>query len=101
MTFELWYWIILGILCVVPFLIALYMMARTQKLWPSFIYSSATGAIMTGVACLWWLAANEDPFTIRLGVIFYVIAIVNVAVLVLFALMSIQKHPPEAPKVNE
>lgn len=100
MTNELWYWIFLGVLCIAPFALGIYLMIRTKKIAVSFMFSSALGAILTGSASVWWVSVNDDPFTIRLGIVFYVIAFVNVAVLEIFALLSMKKEPNETRSIE-
>jgi hypothetical protein len=96
MTLEVWYWVILGVICIVPFVLGLYVMKRTQKISVSMVLSSAAGAIITSLASIWWVNGNDEPFTIRLGIGFYVISYVNIMVLVLFALLSIRKNPEQS-----
>ncbi len=91
MSKELWYWIVLGVICVIPFVVGVYLMSRTQKIGISFWISIVLSAVITAVSCLWWEWVNEDPFTIRLGIVFYAIAWVNVGVLEIFALLSMRK----------
>jgi hypothetical protein len=93
MSTELMYWIIFIILSTIPFLLGIWLMKRTQQLSKSFWIPVAISGVLTFVSCYWWWLMNEDAFTIRLGIFFYVIAWVNVTVILIFALLSIRKIP--------
>jgi hypothetical protein len=91
MSNNLLYWIYMGIMALLPFILGVWLMRRTDKLGYAFWVSTAVNVILTGAAVLRWYSVSEDHFKMIFGVVFYVIAAVNVAVVELFALLSIQK----------
>jgi hypothetical protein len=91
MSNNLLYWIYMGIAALLPFILGIWLMRRTDKLGYAFWVSTAVNVILTGAAVLWWHSVTEDHFKMIFGVVFYAIAAVNVAVVELFALVSIRK----------
>jgi hypothetical protein len=88
---DLIYWVYLGFICIVPFIIGIWLMKKTDRLSYSFWLSTIVNVVLTGAGVLWWQAVNVDAFRIIFGEVFYAIACVNVAVLEFFALISIRK----------
>jgi hypothetical protein len=91
MSNNLLYWIYMGITAALPFILGVWLMRRTNKLGYAFWVSTAVNVILTGAAVLWWYSVTEDYFKMIFGVVFFAIAAVNVAVVELFALVSIRK----------
>jgi hypothetical protein len=81
----------MGITAALPFILGVWLMRRTNKLGYAFWVSTAVNVILTGAAVLWWYSVTEDYFKMIFGVVFFAIAAVNVAVVELFALVSIRK----------
>jgi hypothetical protein len=88
---DLIYWIYLGVICIVPFIMGIWLMKRTDRLQYSFWLSTIVSIVLTGVGVIWWNVVNVDSFRITFGEVFYAIACVNVAVLEFFALISIRQ----------
>jgi hypothetical protein len=88
---DLIYWVYLGFICAVPFLIGIWLLKKTNRLQYSFWWSTAINMVLTGAGVLWWNYVNVDSFRIIFGEVFYAIACVNVAVLLFFALISIRQ----------
>jgi hypothetical protein len=88
---DLIYWIYLGIACTIPFVHGVWLMKRTNRLQYSFWMSTIVNVLLIGAGVIWWYFVNEDSFRTIFGVVFYVIACVNVAVLEFFALISIRQ----------
>jgi hypothetical protein len=87
---DMIYWVYLGIVCVVPFLLGVWLMKKTNRLQYSFWISTVVSVLLTGAGILWWYYVNVDSFRIIFGVVFQAIACVNVAVLEFFALISMR-----------
>jgi hypothetical protein len=85
------YWIYMGIAAAVPFVLGIWLMRKTNKLAFSFWISTILNVLIIGAAMFWWASVNEEQFMITFGNAFYVIAAVNVAVIELFALVSMRK----------
>ncbi|OCT11901.1 hypothetical protein A8709_28990 [Paenibacillus pectinilyticus] len=85
------YWIILGIIFVVPFGIGVVMMRSTNRLGFSFWVTTALNVVMTVLAVFWWKSVTTDKFQMMFGMAFYGVTAVNVMVIEFFALFSIRK----------
>lgn len=85
------YWVFLGAAFVIPFVIGLWLMRKTNRLGFSFLITTALNIVMTLAAAFWWKSVTDDPFRMMFGMAFYGVSAVNLMVIEFFALFSIRK----------
>lgn len=101
MSNEILYWVYLGIASFIPLVLGVWLMWRTGKFAFSFWISTIVNALLISAAIYWWISVNDDPFTINFGVMFYIIGALNVAVIELFALISMRNKRNPSDKQTE
>lgn len=85
------YWVFLGIAFVVPFVIGVLLMWKTNRLGFSFWITTALNIVMTLFAAFWWKSVTTDQFQMMFGMAFYGVSAVNLMIIEFFALFSIRK----------
>ncbi|OPH54691.1 hypothetical protein BC351_31255 [Paenibacillus ferrarius] len=85
------YWTFLGIAFVIPFVIGVWLMRKTNRLGFSFWITTALNIVLTLAAALWWKSVTSDTFYMMFGMAFYGVSAVNLMVIEFFALFSIRK----------
>ncbi|NHN31369.1 hypothetical protein [Paenibacillus agricola] len=90
MSYDFYYWLIMGVAFVVTNALGVGLMWRTQKLFLSFGASSALDLLIFAAAAFWW-ASLFTGFARTFGLVGFVIAFVNIEVLLLFALFIMKK----------
>ncbi|RTE10038.1 hypothetical protein [Paenibacillus whitsoniae] len=91
MSNAVWYWVFLGIAFVVPFVLGVGLMRKTNRLGFSFWVTTALNIVLTLAAAFWWKSVTTDKFQMMFGMAFYGVSAVNVMVIEFFALFSIRK----------
>ncbi|SFL24592.1 hypothetical protein SAMN03159341_104230 [Paenibacillus sp. 1_12] len=90
MSYDFYYWLIMGVGFIIPNLVGVGLMWKTQKLLMSSLVSLVINLIIFVPASLWW-AALFVGFPRTFGLAGYGIAFVNIEVLLLFALIIMRK----------
>jgi hypothetical protein len=90
LSYDFYYWLIMGIAFVVTNALGVGLMWKTQKLLLSFTVSFVIDLIIFAAASFWW-ASLFTGFSRTFGLVGYVIAFVNIEVLLLFALFIMKK----------
>jgi hypothetical protein len=90
LSYDLYYWLIMGAAFVVTNVLGIGLMWKTQKVLVSFGISLVVGLIIFVAASLWW-ASLFTGFSRSFGLVGFVIAFVNIEVLLLFALFIMKR----------
>ncbi|MFC5451798.1 hypothetical protein [Paenibacillus aestuarii] len=91
MSNNVLYWIFLGVAFAAPFILGVWLMRATNRLGLSFGISTVINIVLTVAAVMWWKSVSGGGFRMMFGMAFYGVSCVNLMVLELFALFSIQK----------
>jgi hypothetical protein len=95
------YWSLVGIGFVLTMAAGIILMARSNRLAWSFLWSSVLNVLIFAGSAVWWSGQAADIMQRNIGIAFYGIALVNVAAFDLFALASMRKQPPSPEEAPE
>jgi predicted histidine transporter YuiF (NhaC family) len=89
---DIGYWSFVGIGFVVTLGVGMLLMRKTNRVAFSFSFSTLINFVVFAAASVWWFGKTGDSLQRTIGLMFYLIAFVNVAAFDFFALVSMRKH---------
>ena len=93
LSVDMLYWSFMGVAFIVTGIVGITIMLLTQKIGRAFWWSLAVNALIFIAASVWYYQISDAPFRHTLGrLLFYVIAFINIEVLIGFALLTLRKN---------
>jgi hypothetical protein len=77
---------VMGISLVLSLLLGRYLLKRYNNLWKPLLISVLTNIVILGLGSVWWFLTETDGISQGLGVLYYCIAMVAIAVINLIVL---------------